>query len=49
MCRSQMVQIRLSDDGAGLSISKIQERAVENGRIAKGECLEQKDLVKMIF
>ena len=44
-----MLHIRLSDDGAGLSAARIQERAVEIGRIAPGETLEHKELVKMIF
>jgi two-component system chemotaxis sensor kinase CheA len=43
------IQIRISDDGAGLSKDKITERAIKTGRLKEGESLENKDIVKIIF
>jgi len=44
------VQIKLSDDGAGLSLKKIRTRAVEIGRLNENDRdIKQGDLVKMIF
>ena len=45
----EYIRIRISDDGAGLSMKKITEQARKIGRLKEGESLKTKDLVKMIF
>jgi chemotaxis protein histidine kinase CheA len=43
------IQIRISDDGAGLSVKKITERAREIGWLDDGGSLSTRESVKMIF
>ncbi len=43
------IEIRISDDGAGLSMQKISERATSLGWMKKGETLSTREIVKMIF
>ena len=45
----EYIQIRISDDGAGLSTVKITEQARKIGWLKEGESLKSRDIIKMIF
>lgn len=45
----EFVVIRISDDGQGLNLEKIRQKAVKNGLISNEETLTQEKILKLIF